>query len=65
MGKKKIISLSLSKTSWDNVTTTAMVLGVSNSALIELLIQQTNFPTKKINQILKLQDELRKEIFNK
>jgi len=62
MKNKKVISFSLSKESWNNVTSTARALGISNSALIELLIQKTNFPEEKIKQILKLQDEVKTEL---
>lgn len=60
--KKKVISFSLSEESWGNVTSTARALGIGNSALIERLIQETKFPEEKIEQILKLQDEVRKEM---
>ncbi len=44
------------------MTSTAKALGISNSALIEQLIQETEFPEEKIEQILRLQDEARKEM---
>ena len=59
---KKVISFSVSEELWDVVTSMARALGTSNSALIELLIQETKFPEEKIKQILKLQDEVRKEM---
>ncbi len=62
MKNKRVISFSLSKESWNNVTSTARALGISNSALIERQIQETEFPGKKIERILKLQDEVRKEL---
>ena len=62
MSKKKVISFSLSKKSWDDVTSTARALGISNSALIERMIQETEFPGEKIEQILRLQEEIRKEL---
>ena len=60
---KKVISFSVSEESWNDVTSMARALGISNSALIERLIQETEFPEEKIEQILKLQDEVRKELF--
>jgi len=62
MKNKKVVSFSLSKESWNNVTSTANALGISKSALIERLVQETQFPEEKIKQILKLQEEARKEL---
>ena len=62
MKNKRVVSFSLSKESWNNVTSTARALGISNSALIEQLIQETEFPEEKIKQILKLQDEVKEEL---
>ena len=45
------------------MTSMASALGISKSALIERLIQETEFPEEKIEQILKLQEEARKEMF--
>ena len=44
------------------MTSTANALGISKSALIERLVQETEFPEEKIKQILKLQAEARKEL---
>lgn len=60
--RKKVISFSVSEESWNDVTSMARALGISNSALIERLIQETEFPEEKIEQILRLQDEVRKEV---
>ncbi len=62
MKNKKVVSFSLSEESWNNVTSTARALGISNSALIERQIQETEFPEEKIKQILKLQDEVKEEL---
>ena len=62
MSKKKVISFSVSEESWNNVTSTARALGISSSALIERMIQEADFPGEKIEQILKLQEEIRKEL---
>jgi len=62
MKNKRVVSFSLSKESWNNVTSTARALGISNSALIEQLIQETEFPEEKIKQILELQDEVKEEL---
>ena len=62
MSKKKVVSFSLSEKSWSDVTNTARALGIGNSALIERMIQETEFPKEKIEQILKLQGEIRKEL---
>lgn len=62
MRNKRVVSFSLSKESWNNVTSTARALGISNSALIEQLIQETEFPEEKIKQILELQDEVKEEL---
>lgn len=44
------------------MTSTARALGISSSALIERTIQETEFPEEKIEQILKLQEEIKKEL---
>jgi len=62
MRNKRVVSFSLSKESWNNVTSTARALGISNSALIEQLIQETEFPEEEIGRILKLQDEVKEEL---
>ena len=62
MKNKKVVSFSLSEESWNNVTSTARALGISNSALIERQIQEADFPEEKIKMILKLQDEVKEEL---
>ncbi len=59
---KKVTSFSVSEESWESVTVTANALGISKSALIERMIQETEFPEEKIEQILRLQEEARKEL---